>query len=147
MPPVLRHAGERVVERWRDLVEKALRPATLGACGIRFDDQRDAFVHRDRERLGSAHTAEAGGHNQAARERSREVTFGDRGERLECALEDALGPDVDPGSRGHLTVHRESGVLEAAELVPCRPARDDERVGDEHAGRPLVRAKDPDRLP
>ena len=42
----------------------------------------------------------------------------DRGERLVGALQDPLGPDVDPGPGGHLAVHHQPGGVELAELVP-----------------------------
>ena len=46
---------------------------------------------------------------------------GDRGEGLVGALEDPLGADVDPRTRGHLAVHGEPERLEATELRPRRP--------------------------
>ena len=67
-------------------------------------------------------------------------------ERLVGALQDALGADVDPRAGGHLPVHREAELFEAAELVPVRPVADQVRVGEQHARRPLVRLHDADRL-
>ena len=61
-------------------------------------------------------------------------------------LEDALGADVDPASGGHLPEHRQPLGLEPPELVPRRPARDEQRVRDQDARRALVRAEDADRL-
>src|SRR5207247_187967 len=139
-------ARERVIERRRDLVQEALSLPPLGVRRIYLDDERDAFVHRDGKRLRAAHPAKAGAHHQATGERPRKMPLRDRGEGLVRALQYPLGPDVDPGARGHLAVHREAKSLEPSELVPGRPARDDQCVGDEHARCPLVRAKDPDRL-
>ena len=68
------------------------------------------------------------------------------GERLVGALQDPLGPDVDPGAGGHLAVHHQALPLEVAEDVPGRPLADEVRVRDEDARRPRVRPDDPDRL-
>ena len=75
-----------------------------------------------------------------------EVLAGELGERLERALEDPLGADVDPRAGRHLAVHRQALPLELAELLPVGPLADEVRVRDEHAGRPLVGAEDRDRL-
>ena len=114
--------------------------------GVALDAQRDAAVHRDRERLRPAHPAEPGGEGQGAEERIAETFAGDGGEGLIGALEDALAPDVDPRSRRHLAVHREPEGLEATELLPGRPLRHEIRVRDQHPRRPLVGPDDPDRL-
>ena len=57
------------------------------------------------------------------RERAAEVLPRRLGERLVRALQDPLGPDVDPGAGGHLAVHHQTRPLELAEVVPGRPAR------------------------
>ena len=67
-------------------------------------------------------------------------------EALVGALHDALGADVDPRPGGHLPVHRQPEVLEAAELLPRRPLRHEVGVGDQHPRRPLVGAHHADRL-
>ena len=41
--------------------------------------------------------------------------------RLVGSLQDPLGPDVDPGARRHLAVHRQAGRLELARMSPSRP--------------------------
>src|SRR5205814_5631735 len=71
-----------------------------------------------------------------------EVRSRDRRERLVRALQDPLRADVDPRPGGHLPVHSQTGILEPTEFVPRRPARDDQRVRDEHARRPFMRAED-----
>ena len=70
---------------------------------------------------------------------------GDGGERLVGALQDPLGADVDPRARGHLAVHGEAELLEAAELGPGGPVADEVGVGDQHPRRPLVRPQHADR--
>ncbi len=76
----------------------------------------------------------------------RRELLGDGGERLERALQDALGADVDPRAGGHLPVHRQPEVLEPPELLPVRPVADEVGVRDQHPRRPLVGAHHADRL-
>ncbi len=140
------YSGDSVVERIRDLVEEALRLASLGTRRIDLGDERDALIHRDGQGLRSAHAAEARGHDNAARQGSVEMPPRDRREGLVRALQDPLCSDVDPRPGSHLAVHRQSGVFQPPELVPRRPPRHDQRVRDEHARRPLVRAKDAHRF-
>ena len=77
-------------------------------CGVDVDAQRHAVVHRDRQRLGAAHAAEAGGQRDRAGECAAEAAAGDLGEALVRALEDALRADVDPRAGRHLAVHRQA---------------------------------------
>ena len=139
-------AGDGVVEVVGDLVEVARLDAPLDAGGVDVDAQRDAVVHRDRQRLGAAHPAEPGGQRDRPGERAAEAAAGDLGEALVGALEDPLGADVDPRAGRHLPVHRQAGGLEAAELVPRRPVGHEVGVGDQHPRRPLVGAEHADRL-
>ena len=81
-----------------------------------------------------------------AGERAPEPLVGDGGERLEGALEDPLGADVDPRAGRHLAVHRQPEVLEPAELLPVGPVADQVGVGDQHARRPRVGAHHADGL-
>ena len=113
---------------------------------VALDADRDAVVHGHRERLRAAHAAEPGGQRDGAGQRAAEPLVGDRGERLEGALQDALGADVDPRAGGHLAVHRQPEVLEPAELLPVGPVADQVGVGDQHPRRPLVGAHHADRL-
>ncbi len=109
---------------------------------IDVDAERNAAAHGHRERLRAAHAAEPGGDHEAAAQAAAESLARHRLEGLEGALQDALGADVDPRPRGHLPVHRQPHGLEAPELLPGRPARHQQRVGDQHARRHLVRAGD-----
>ncbi len=139
-------AIDRVVEVVGDLVEVAVLDAAPKSGRVDVDDQAGALVHRDGERLRAAHAAAAGGDRERARERAAEPLRGDGREGLVRALQDPLRADVDPRAGGHLAVHRQAEVLEAAELRPGRPVADEVGVGEEHAGRPLVRLEDADRL-
>ena len=105
-----------------------------------------AAVHGHGQRLRAAHAAQARGQRDRAGQGSAEALGGDGGEGLVGALQDALGADVDPRARGHLPVHGQAELLQAAELLPGRPLRDQVGVGDEHAGSPLVGAEDADGL-
>jgi hypothetical protein len=114
--------------------------------GIDIDPEDRGIVHRRRERLRAAHAAEAGGEDEASRERAAEVLPRDRAEGLVRALHDALRADVDPRARGHLAVHHEALPLELAEVLPGGEAADEVAVGDEHARRVRMRAEDGDGL-
>jgi hypothetical protein len=40
-----------------------------------------------------------------------------------CSLDDPLGPDIDPRTRGHLTVHHQTRLIQPVEYVPIGPPR------------------------
>ena len=63
-------------------------------------------------------------------------------ESLVGALKDALGADIDPAAGRHLAVHRQAAILEITEVVPGRPCRHEEGIGDDDARRPRVRSED-----
>jgi len=107
--------------------------APLDARGIHLDAQDRRARHRPCQRLRAAHPAEAGGQDRAAgKVGGAEMRLTRRGEGLVRALQDSLGADVDPAPGGHLAVHREAERLEAAKLVPRRPARHQHRIRDQH---------------
>ena len=139
-------AADGVVEVVGLLVEVAVLdpPGDPGLVAVHADGH--AAVHRDGQRLRAAHAAEPGGQRDRAGQRAAEALGRDGGERLVGALQDALGADVDPRARGHLAVHGQAELLQAAELLPGRPLRDQVGVGDEHPRRPLVGAEHADRL-
>ena len=118
--------------------------ANPGLVALHADDH--AAVHGHGQRLSAAHPAQARGQGDRAPERAAEAFGCDGGEGLVGALQDPLGTDVDPGPGRHLAVHGQAELLEAAELLPGRPLRDEVGVGDEHPGGPLVRPEDADRL-
>ena len=118
-----------------------LLPAS-GARLVDLDDERHAFVHRNGQRLRTAHPAQAGGQDHAAAKGFAEMLASELGKRLVRALQDALRADVDPRARRHLPVHRQALPLELPERVPVRPLADQVGIGNQHPGCPLVRAKD-----
>jgi hypothetical protein len=135
-----------LLQRGRLDVEVAVVDASLDARLVALDADDDTVVHRHGERLGAAHPAQAGGDGDGAGERPAEPLVRHGRERLEGALEDALGADVDPGAGGHLAVHGQPEVLEPAELLPVGPVAHQVGVGDQHPRRPLVGPHHADRL-
>ena len=97
-------------------LEASLRPRRVD-----LDRQADALVHRHRERLGAAHPAQPRREHDPPAQRPAEVLARELREGLVRALEDPLGPDVDPGARGHLAVHHQPGPLELPEVRPSSP--------------------------
>ena len=142
----LARPGQRLGRVVGQPVDVADLEPPAGARLVDLDGEADALVHRHGQRLGAAHPAQAGGQRHRPAQRPAEVLAGRLGERLVRALQDALGPDVDPRPGGHLAVHHQAGPLELAEVLPGRPLADEVRVGDEHPRRPLVRPQDADRL-
>ena len=102
--------------------------------------------HHRRQRLGAAHAAEPRGQYPATLEVAAIMLATHFGERLESALHDALGADVDPGSGRHLAVHHQALAIELAEMVPGRPFRNQVRIGDQDPRRILMGAEHADRL-
>jgi hypothetical protein len=138
--------AERLVGVTGQPVDVADLQPPPGARLVDLDAQRHAVVHRHGQRLGAAHPAETGGQGDRAPERAPEVLAGALGERLVGALEDPLGPDVDPGAGGHLAVHHQAGRLELPEDLPGGPLPNEVGVGDEDPRRPRVGPEDPDRF-
>ena len=98
-------------------VEPPARPRLVD-----LDGEADALVHRHRQRLGAAHPAETGGQRRRVpRSVPPKCWRASLGERLVRALQDALGPDVDPRPGGHLAVHHQARPLELAEDAPRSP--------------------------
>ena len=137
---------EGLVQALRHDVEVARLEAPLDPVAVHLDRDHHALVHRRRERLGAAHAPEAGGEDEPALQAAAEVLPGGLREGLVGALQDPLGPDVDPGARRHLPVHHQALAVELVEVLPGRPGRHEHGVGDQHARRLRVRSEDADRL-
>ena len=138
---------ERVLDAVGLHVEVAVFDPARDRARVAVDADGHAVVHRDGQRLRATHAAEAGSQRNRAGERATEVLLAHGGERLIGALQDPLRADVDPRPGGHLAVHRETEMLEPAELLPGGPVPDEVGVGDEDARRPLVRGEDANRPP
>jgi hypothetical protein len=92
--------GERLVEGVGRAVEVAGLEALLDPRRVDLDHEADAVVHGDRESgcappMPPRPAVRVSGSSECA----AEVLAGRLGEGLVGALEDALGADVDPGSR------------------------------------------------
>src|SRR5271165_2487231 len=68
-----------------------------------------------------------------------EMTASHLGKGLIGTLDDALAADVDPGSGGHLSEHRETLAIEFVKVLPGGPMRHEVRIRDQHARRVRVR--------
>src|SRR4029079_4292967 len=90
--------------------------------------QRRPVEHRRGQRLGPAHPAAPRGYDKPSPEASVEVVARDAAERLVGALEDALAPYVDPGTRGHLAIHDQALLLQLVKTLPGRPLGDQQAV-------------------
>jgi len=137
-------AFDGVLEVVDALVAVARLDSPVDSVAVEFDGETDPTVHRHREGLCAAHSAEPASQNDLAAEVAVEGVACERGERFERALENALRADVRPGASGHLAVHAQSLGLEFVERLPVVPVAHEIRVGDEDSGRAFVRAKAPD---
>ena len=137
---------KRVVEVFGGDVDVAGAQAEFDAGGAAFDREHRRAGECRRERLRPAHAAQARGQDPLARKVAAEVLAAHLDEGLVGALHDALRADIDPGARGHLAVHHQALAIELVEMVPGRPVRHEVRVGDQHARRVGMGAKDADRL-
>ena len=133
--------GQRLVKIGRPLVQIGRREPPVDAPPIDFDDERGGAVHGGGKRLRATHAAEAGGDHDPAAQRAAEVAARSGGESLVRTLHNALGSDVNPAAGRHLAVHRQAAILEVTEGFPGGPGGDEQRVGDEHAGRAGVRTE------
>jgi hypothetical protein len=94
-------ASDGIFQRVGDLVEVTVLVAPLHSPCLHVDAERNALVHRDRQRLGAAHTAETSREGDGATQRAIALSLrlpptSDLCEALVGALQDALSTDVDP---------------------------------------------------
>src|SRR5260370_29451133 len=64
------------------------------------------------------------------------------GKCFEGSLHDSLASDIDPRTGRHLSIHYETELLQAVELLVVGPAADQVRVGNQDARRFRMRAED-----
>jgi hypothetical protein len=128
------------------LVQVAVRDAAFDSVRIDLYAEGHALVHGYSERLGATHAAEACGQADAATQCSPKALFCHGRERLVSALKDALGADIDPRPRGHLTVHSQPGSLQFPKGLPVGPLGYEEGVSDQNPRRPGVCPEDGHRL-
>ena len=138
--------AERLFARRDDAVEITQVAPAFQTGAIDVDDETDAFVHRDGQRLRAPHSANTGRQRDASFQRSAEVLTCELRKRLVRSLQDPLRSDIDPRSGRHLAVHRQSLRFEFAKDAPVGPFRYEIRVRDDHARRACVRLPNRDRL-
>ena len=137
---------DRLVEGVGQLVDITGIEAPASTRLVHLDDQRRPTVHRDRQGLGTAHAAQTRGDRRRPGEAAAKVLARGLGEGLVRALDDPLGGDVDPRAGSHLSVHRQAGPLELAELLPGGPMRHEVRIRDQDPRAVARRAEHADRL-
>src|SRR5437870_4312109 len=77
---------QRFVEMIRDLIAIAAVNSFLDARLIDLDSKKGCAGHLRREGLRATHATESGSKHDLARQRSIEMLFGARSERLKCPL-------------------------------------------------------------
>ncbi len=68
------------------------------------------------------------------------------GKSLVGSLQNTLRPDVNSGTRRHLAIHGQPEGVQAAELIPMGPFRNQVGIGDEDPRRFLMSFKNPRRF-
>src|SRR5215218_425475 len=118
-------------------VELSLQPVAVPAVNppadsllVHIYSKERCAVHRSCQGLGPTHSAKSAGDHQSPLQRTPKVLSCALGERFVGALEYPLSTDVNPRPCCHLPVHRQAESVQAAELVPRGPARDDIRIRD-----------------
>ena len=144
--PRLFDLAQRLLARLGDAVEIAQLAPALQTRAVDVDDQADSAVHRDRQRLRAAHSADTGRQRYATGKRAAEMQARQLGKGLVRPLHDALRADIDPRAGRHLAVHRQPLRFQLAKDAPVGPLRHEVRVGDQHARGASVRFEDRDGL-
>src|SRR5699024_2708515 len=106
--------------------------APVDTMFIHLNANTNAPVHGRSQRLRATHTTEAGRDQQLALQRAVKLLAGTLRKSLIGALQNTLCADVNPRAGGHLSVHSEAHLVEAAEFIPIRPFWHQVRVGNEH---------------
>ena len=134
----LLHQCERFIKTLGREVDLLKLQPSLDSPRIDFDEKSDTTIECDRLCLRSTHLAETGSQNELSRQSSPSLLTCKRSERLICTLKNSLRTDVDPTSRGHLTVHHQTFAFIFVELLLRRPMRNDVRIREKHARGILV---------
>ncbi len=127
-------------------VDLAQSETSFCALAVHLHKETDAFVHGDGQRLRAAHLTQTGGDDQLTLERAPTMPACQRSQRLEGALENALGADIDPASGRHLAVHDQPGRFPLVEVLLGGPGGHDVGIGDQYAWCVFVGAEDGHRL-
>src|ERR1019366_5847034 len=113
----------RLIEACRLYIKVARLEALRDSARLAFDREHRCSGHRRSERLRTAHAAEPCRQNPLPREIPAIVAPTQFHERFVGSLHDALRANVDPGSRGHLSIHHEPLPIELREMLPGGPMR------------------------
>ena len=103
--------------------------------GIHLNADADAAGELYGEGLCAAHAAKSSGDADCAGQCAVEMLLCCGLEGLVRALQNPLRSDVDPGARGHLTVHHQARGIQPVELLPICPARHQVRICYQNAWR------------
>jgi hypothetical protein len=121
MFPCLVDQFKRLIERVRDLVAVTALQSFLDPGRIHFHSEKHRAVHGRSQRLRAAHPAEPAGQDEFSIKRPTKMLACSCRESFECSLHDSLAAYVNPGTRRHLSVHRQAKTFETIELCIIVP--------------------------
>ena len=116
---------ERLIQTVRLGVEVLCIKTELYGRRSAFDGKKRRTGHGRRQRLGRAHTAEPAGKKPLARQITAKMLPAHFRECLVGALDDALGADVNPGTRRHLAIHGQTFLIQFVKGIPVGPGGND----------------------
>ena len=125
-------AGQRVVQIGGLLVQVAAAQPKIDTALLALDVERASPGKGGRERLRTAHAAQASGQEPTAGQITAVVLAAGLDKSLVSALHDALAADVDPAAGGHLAVHHQALAVELVKMLPGGPLGHQVGVGDQH---------------
>src|SRR5262249_5815971 len=92
---------------------------------VDFDENAYTAVESNGLWLSPTHFAQSGTENKFAAKIAPAMLTSKRAKSFVCSLQNALRPDVDPGTSGHLAVHHQTFAFVLIELLLCGPVRND----------------------
>src|SRR5699024_5812496 len=114
---------------------------------IYFYPDTNGVIHRSGQWLRSAHTTQPGRYQQFTLQRSVKLLAGTLCKSFVSTLQNTLRTNINPGTRRHLSIHRQSHFIETTELFPVGPLWYQMSIRDKHAGSFFVGFKYSHRLP
>ena len=140
------HPPQRLIHILGHLVDVMMGQASLRPPLIHLHNQADTLIHGDGQGLRAAHFPQPGREHPFALQRGPARLACRRGKRLEGALQNALGADVNPTAGRHLAIHDQPLRLPLVKILLGGPVGHNIGVGDEHPRRIAVGAKDGNRF-
>src|SRR5699024_8899311 len=95
----------------------------------------------------SAHTTQPGRYQQFTLQRSAKLLAGTLCKSFVSTLQNTLRTNINPGTRRHLSIHRQSHFIEPTELLPVGPLWYQSSIRDKHTGASLSVLSSPPRVP